>query len=115
MLFLAFMLAASASARPQLMIGEAFEDLAQRTDASCPARGVRAISPADLDYAQERFEEDALSPQERARLAAANTADMRCANENGVTCPATATLEAMRKAQLMPRFADYLCAHPDPR
>lgn len=114
MLFLAFLLAASASAQPQRMIGEAFEDLAQRTDASCPARGVRAISPADLDYAQERFE-DALPPRERTRLDAANTAAAHCANENGVTCPAIATLEAMRKAQLMPRFADYLCAHPDPR
>jgi hypothetical protein len=114
MLFLAFLLAASASAGPQRMIGEAFEDLAQRTDAACPARGVRAISPADLDYAQEGFE-DALSAQERARLDAANTADTRCANENGVTCPAIATLEAMRKAQLISRFADYLCAHPDPK
>lgn len=106
-------LAAAVVAQGQSLSGAAFEDLASRTDALCPARAIRSITPGDLDFAQTEFEAR-LTNHERARLSAANRADDLCAGQNGLSCPTTKTLAAMRTARLIPRFAAYICTHPVP-
>jgi hypothetical protein len=97
----------------QVLGGAAFETLAAQTDSRCPARHVRAITPANLDFAQEAFMER-LSVRDRTRLASANEAERRCANRDGLACPTTATLEAMRKTKLLSRFAAYVCIPSKP-
>jgi len=102
---------ALASQPDQLLAGSAFETLASRTEAICPARKVRAITPGDLDEAEQRFEAQ-LPHRARSRLQAANTAERRCADRDGLACPTTATLETIRRIGLMARFASYICSHP---
>jgi hypothetical protein len=97
----------------QVIGGGAFETFAAQTDAQCPARHIREITPGDLDLAQETFIER-LPARDRKRLASVNQAGRRCADRNGLACPTTATLEAMGKTDLLNRFADYVCASADP-
>ncbi|KLD72600.1 hypothetical protein [Xanthomonas pisi] len=112
MLVLAILLAAAAPAATQEYQGKAaFEALADQADRRCPARRIRSITPGDLDFAQEEFQAQ-LTQLDRTRLNAANTADARCADQNGLACQANATLAAMHKTHLLTRFSAYLCAHP---
>ncbi|MGC5798835.1 hypothetical protein [Sphingomonas sp. NFX23] len=90
-----------------------FEALGRRTDRQCPARHVRTITPGDLDYLQDGFERN-LSRLDRARLAAINTADRRCAHRDGLACQTSATMGAMQTTRLVSRFASYVCAHRVP-
>ncbi len=90
-----------------------FETLGRRTDRLCPARHVRTITPGDLDYLQDGFERS-LSRRDRARLAAVDTADRRCANRDGLACQTSATMGAMQTSRLVPRFAGYVCTHRVP-
>jgi len=114
MFLLALTLAAAIPAPDQNLSGRAFETLASRADAMCPARHVRSITPGDLDYAQETFEAS-MSHRARVRLRSANTAERRCADRNGLSCPTTATLEAMDRVGMMARFSSYICSHASPR
>jgi hypothetical protein len=97
----------------QVLGGDAFEDLAKRTDARCASRHIREITPADLDLAQETFIGSLAAP-ERQRLASVDEAERRCAGRDGLSCPTTARLEAMRKTRLIKRFAAYVCVSKDP-
>lgn len=98
----------------RVLAGAAFQQLVKRTDALCPARGVQYITPGDLDWEQEAFEES-LSPEARKRLASVNMTERRCASRNGLSCPTTATLEAMEKANLLSPFSPFVCSHKAPQ
>ncbi|MEA9557983.1 hypothetical protein VC273_19440 [Xanthomonas nasturtii] len=114
MLVLAILLAAASPDGTQEYAGQAaFEALADQADRRCPAQRIRSITPGDLDFAQDEFQAQ-LTQRDRMRLSAANTADARCADQNGLACQVHATLEAMQKTQLLTRFSAYLCAHPAP-
>jgi len=112
MLLLAVTLMTATPAANQILAGKAFEKLASRTDAICPSRRLRAITPGDLDYVQEGFEEQ-LSHRALIRLQSVNMADRRCAGRNGLSCPTTATLEAMDRVGMMAKFSSYICSHPN--
>ena len=114
MLLIALTIATAKPASDQILGGDAFQELASRTDALCPARRVRSITPGDLYYAQEGFEGQ-LSRRAQRRLQSVNTAGRRCADVNGLSCPTTATLEAMDRLGMMARFSSYLCSHPNSR
>jgi len=114
MLLLALMLSAAQPDHFQKLASPAFEALAKRTDALCPAKGIRYTTPGDLDWQQESFEE-ILSPGNLARLNAANVEEQRCANRDGLSCPVTATLEAMEKTHELRRFARFACSHEAPQ
>ncbi|MCC4619250.1 hypothetical protein LL965_03845 [Xanthomonas cassavae CFBP 4642] len=58
------------------------------------------MTPGDLDFTQETFE-DQLAPHDRARLDAADTAAARCADRNGLTYPVEATLDALQRTHLL--------------
>jgi hypothetical protein len=114
MFLFAMVLAATSYAPEQVLAGRSFEELASRTDAICPARKVRSITPGDLDYVQEGFEQH-LSHRASARLKSANDADRRCAGRDGLSCPTVATLDAIKRANLMKNFESYICSHPNSR
>ena len=114
MFFLTMALTAAAPATEQTLAGKAFEKLASRTDAICPARKVRSITPGDLDYVQEGFEEH-LSHRALTRLESANRAPQRCADSNGLSCQTTVTLETMDRVGMMKDFSSYICSHPNSR
>lgn len=93
----------------QIMTSPAFEAFARRTDAICPARRLRNATPADLDYAQERFE-DTLAHRQRRRLAAADPGVRGCANrDGGLSCPAQHKLAAMIRLGMLDSFARSAC------
>ncbi|MET4897361.1 hypothetical protein RN629_09355 [Sphingomonadaceae bacterium jetA1] len=91
----------------------AFDDMARRAEAMCPARHAATITPGDLDSVQSAFRQS-LSPALRHRLGAVNRAGPRCTHQNGLSCPTNETLLAYQRLQWMPRFVAYLCTHPNP-
>jgi hypothetical protein len=114
MFMLAMIMAATPHANEQTLVGKSFERLASRTDAICPARKVRSITPGDLDFVQEKFEGQ-LPHRTVARLKSADDADIRCVGKDGLSCRTTATLDAISRVSLMSQFTSYICAHPNSR
>ncbi len=102
----------------QIFAGPTFEALAKSTDRQCPNRHVRFIKPGDIDWEEERFEET-LRPDEKAKFEAAieRTADggpKRRENRNGLSCTASANLEAIAKASLTDGFTAFVCVSKPP-
>lgn len=111
MILLVLMAVLSPHAEDQVMIGRAFERFAVRADHQCPERHLRAFKPADLDGAEESFEE-ALSARQRRQIAAADRSGPRCDREDhGVTCPAIGRLDAMIRTRMLNSFVTFACAH----
>jgi len=114
MLFLALILASAPPADGQVLAGAAFERLARKTDKTCKARKVRTITPGDLDYIQEDFE-NSLPRATQLRLKSVNRAEQKCSGSNGLSCQTAATLEAFARSGLESSFASYICSHPNPK
>lgn len=111
MILLVLMAMLSPQAQDQMMIGRTFEQFATRANHQCPARHLRAFKPADLDGAEESFEET-LSARQRRQIAAADRSGPRCAREDhGVTCPAIGRLEAMIRTGRLASFVAFTCTH----
>lgn len=114
MLFLVLALAAEIAHPGQILAGSAFERFASYTDRACASRRLRWITPGDLDWEQETFE-DQLRSNEKLRLVSANREGIRCSrSEGGLTCPTTATLDAMRRTGMLPAFSRFACTHLAP-
>jgi hypothetical protein len=62
---------------------------------------------------QEGFEEQ-LPHRALARLQSVNTADQRCADRNGLSCPTAATLDAMDHVGMMAQFSAFTARTPTP-
>jgi hypothetical protein len=114
MLVFALAVATATHSDGQILAGRAFENLAARSDAACNARGARMITPGDLDYIEESFESRLLQ-RTQTRLRSIKLAGRKCAGVNGLSCAATATLDAFDAAGLMPSFTGYICSHPNPK
>jgi len=103
--------------RIQIFAGRDFNALVARTQARCPAAPIRYAKAADLLDAEDRFVAT-LRTRDRRRLTTAipREADggaSRCAKSpGGASCPASANLEAMRKARMLDRFAAFACRLP---
>ncbi len=114
MLLVALLLSAAPVDPDQTLIGASFEAFARAGEARCPARHLRTISPADLDWEQDVFEER-LSASARARLSAARKHDRTCANpDGGLSCPDEQRLDAMARTHLINAFAASACSHLPP-
>jgi hypothetical protein len=111
MLFLLLTLAAT-PAPGQILAGPAFERFARQTEARCPIRHLRMITPGDLDWQEDGFR-SRLAIAAKQHLNAANH-NGRCAGLNGLACPSTETLDAMARTGLLRSFVDYACSHPPP-
>jgi len=109
MLFLALTLASAPPAYGQVLAGAAFEHLVKKTDKTCKARKVKTITPGDLDYIQEDFE-NSLPRTTQLRLRSVNRAEQKCSG-----CQTAATLEAFARSGLESSFASYICSHPNPK
>jgi len=114
MLFLALTLASAPPAYGQVLAGAAFEHLVKKTDKTCKARKVKTITPGDLDYIQEDFE-NSLPRTTQLRLRSVNRAEQKCSGSNGLSCQTAATLEAFARSGLESSFASYICSHPNPK
>ena len=111
MFVMVFMLAAATLHSDQILAGSAFERFAGYADRACASRHLRAITPGDLSWEQETFE-DRLSQHQKKRLASANLQGRRCAGSaGGLSCPTTETLDAMRRTGMLPAFGHFACAH----
>jgi hypothetical protein len=111
MILLMLMALLSQQAQDQSMIGPTFERFATLADRQCPARHLRALKPADLDGAEESFEEG-LSPRRRRQIAAADRSGPRCDREgHGATCPAIGRLDAMIRTRALASFVTFACTH----
>jgi hypothetical protein len=111
-----FLLAFALAATPlpgQVFAGPSFEAFARQTERSCPARQLRLVTPAALDWEQERFQEQ-LSPKLSKQLAAANRQERHCAGRNGLSCPTVETLNAMVRTRLLRPFVAFACSHQQP-
>lgn len=113
MLFLALILTTTSAPPEQVLAGPVFEQFAEKTDRLCPARRLRLVTPGDLSWEQEGFEEW-ISPTLEKRLTAANRQNDRCAHRNGLSCPTVETLAAMERTNILPAFASFACAYPQP-
>ena len=114
MLFLVLAVAAAIPHPGQILAGSAFERFASYTDRACASRRLRWITPGDLDWEQETFE-DQLRSYEKLRLASANREGVRCSqSKGGLACPTTATLDAMRRTGMLPAFSHFACTHLAP-
>jgi hypothetical protein len=102
---------APAGADVQKLAGAAFETFAAKTEAICPARHFRFVTPGDLDGYQEDFAAT-LTRRERARLAAANPSRRACTSGHGLSCPTVTLLGAMGTVGLLERFAAFACTDP---
>jgi hypothetical protein len=110
MMLLVLALASAAPPSLQVMNTPAFERFAQVSDRTCPGRDLRFLTPADLSYKQERFEQR-LSRATRKRLAQADRHWKGCSNQaGGLSCPAQNTLAALTKLGLLRRFTRFACA-----
>jgi hypothetical protein len=111
---------ADAHARFQILTGPAFEQFAGTTEKLCPRARFRFVTPGDLSWEGEGFDA-ALTRSERRRDARAipRLADgtpARCAGSpGGLSCPTEATLDAIRAAGLMDKFARFACTHTPPQ
>ena len=108
MLLLALTVASLAPGDGPILAGPAFDRFVAATAAICPARPLRLITPGDLDSDQEDFIAT-LSRRRRARLAAVDRGEARCAGRGGLSCPVSATLEALARERLMAEFAAFAC------
>jgi len=113
MRLLALMAILASAQAGQIMAGPAFELFARHGDLACPSRKLRTITPGDLSWEQETFEAQ-LSPKSRKLLARVNQASTRCAGRDGLSCPTSATLDAMARAKMLAAFGDFACQHPQP-
>jgi hypothetical protein len=109
----------SADAGFQILIGPAFEQFVAKTEALCRQARFLFVKPADLDWEEEGFDATLAKPeQRRERRAIPRLADgtpARCAHSpGGLSCPAVAALEGIRRAGLMDRFARFACANAPP-
>ena len=114
MLFLAFALAATSPDGIQVLAGPSFEKFAEMADRQCPSRHLRNITPGDLDWLQETFEEQ-LSPAQRRRLSSLNHANNRCSKLNGLSCPTVENLGAMDRVGMLRGFSSFACEHHTPK
>lgn len=110
--FTSMVLAASVSIG-QIMAGPSFEHFAHQADKACPSRQLRMITPGDLSWEQETFE-DQLPSASRQRLASVNLSARQCAGRDGLSCPTTETLDAMAKVNMLAKFVRFACRHPQP-
>ena len=115
MILVALSLAAASANRPsdlQIMIGPAFQQFARMSERICPARRLRFITPADLDYKEEGFV-GRLPRDVRGQVDAANDHGRSCANPNaGLSCPAQHMLDALSKAHQLGAFTRFACSSP---
>jgi hypothetical protein len=98
----------------QLFAGPTFERFAAAADAACPRVHARDLTAGDLAGHEEAFSE-ALAPEDRARLRSAvrngpGGGVKACETRNGLSCPASRTLDAIAEAGLMDRFVSFVCA-----
>ncbi|WP_162875384.1 hypothetical protein [Sphingomonas crusticola] len=112
MVFLALALAAM-PVPSQVLDGASFDRFARQADRACPARQLRLITPASLDWEEEGFEEQ-LSPQHIRSLSAANQQEAHCAGRDGLACPTVETLKAMIHTRLLRPFVVFACSHRQP-
>lgn len=111
LLMLMAMLSPQSQAQDQMMIGRSFEQFAALADHQCPARHLRALKPAELDGAEEAFEQS-LSPKQRRQIAAADRSGPRCDREgHGATCPAIGRLDALNHTRALGSFVTFACTH----
>ena len=102
---------APAGADGQKLAGTAFEAFAAKSEAICPARQFRFVTPGDLDGYQEDFVAT-LTRRARVRLAAANPSRRECTIGHGLSCPTVTLLGAMGRVGLLDRFAAFACTDP---
>ena len=103
--------AGAAGDRLQVFASPTFERFAAATDAACPVRGLRYVTPGDLDL----IEEDFIAAQRRRvrhRISAVDAGPARCAGRDGLSCPTMATLDAFAATGTLDRFAVFACAAP---
>ena len=113
MFLLILALAAVPVGSGQIMGGVAFEKFAQQPDRSCPSRQLRTITPGDLSWEQEGFD-DQLSPKLKKRLSAASREAEHCAGRDGLSCPTSEVLDAMMRTNMLQSFSMFACSHPQP-
>ena len=113
MSFLIIALLAASPQTGQIMAGPSFERFARQVDRSCPARQLRTITPGDLSWEQETFD-DQMSPAKRKLLNAANRSGARCAGRDGLSCSTGEALDAMVRTKMLRPFVMFACAHPQP-
>jgi hypothetical protein len=111
-LFLA--LAVATPRTGQVLAGSAFQRFVGIADRDCRSRQLWTITPGDLSWEQEIFE-DQLTRDQMKRLASSDRRDKRCAgSEGGLSCPTTETLAAMQRSGLLPGFVRFTCSHVAP-
>jgi len=88
----------------QVFGGPTFEAFATAMEAVCPKVRARFVTAGDLAKWEEDFA-DALPKAESARVPIPRS----CERYNGLSCPASANLEAISKASLMDRFVAFVC------
>ena len=91
----------------QMMTSPAYETFARKAERSCPARKLRYLHPADLDYIEEGFL-PSLTRRDRRRVTALNAVSKGC-SPAGASCPAQHTLTAIAKAGLLNSFVRFAC------
>jgi hypothetical protein len=112
MFLLGMALAATSLPTDQVLAGAAFEQFARKTDRLCQWRHLRTITPGDLSFDQELFQEQ-LSPTNQRRLNSSNGQNVRCAKLDGLSCPTVETLAAMERTNMLARFSRFACKrHP---
>ena len=97
----------------QKLAGHAFEAFAARTEAICPARQFRFVTPGDLDGYQEDFIATLPRATQR-RLARVDRGPTHCSGNGGLSCPSVRLLEAMSNIGQLDAFAAFACAAPAP-
>jgi hypothetical protein len=113
MLILAVVFAISPATEPsrlnfQLMTSPTYGDFAEKADSVCPARRLRYLHPADLDY----IEEDYLSYLTRSKQRWIDTLANRekaCTGQ-GASCPAQHTLAGIKGAGMLDAFVGFACS-----
>lgn len=114
MLFLFLALAVATPHTGQVLAGSAFERFVGFADRDCRSRQLWTITPGDLSWDQETFE-DQLSTDQMKRLASLDRRGKRCArSEGGLSCPTTETLAAMQRSGMLPAFVSFVCTHLAP-
>lgn len=108
MIAVALLLAASSLDASQKLAGPAFERFAAKSEAVCPARALRSVTPGDLDLSEQQFL-DKLPRRQRSRIAAADHGGRRCTSDHGLSCPSVELLDAMAHADQLDAFVGYAC------
>ena len=92
----------------QIMTSPAYGAFARMAEASCPARRLRYLHPADLDGIEEDFL-PSLTARDQRHIAAFDQRSKGRAPA-GASCPAQHTLAAIERAGRLDGFVRFACA-----